>query len=78
MAEIHGDFLLQGVGNDDAKIGGYAAPWYSRYGHSLDALDGDGDGVADVMVLAGGNSPIPSNVSIMAMLLSLADAIIYY
>lgn len=78
VTEIHGDFLLQGVGNGDAKIGGYAAPWYSRYGHSLDALDGDGDGVADVMVLAGGNSPIPSNVSIMAVLSSLADVITYY
>ena len=58
--ELYGDFL-QGIGNGDAKVGGYIAPWYSRYGHSLNALDGDGDSVADVMILAGGFSPIPSN-----------------
>ena len=60
VTEIYGDFS-RGIGNGDAKVGGYAAPWYSRYGHSLNALDADGDGVADVMVLAGGNSPIPSS-----------------
>ena len=27
----------------------------------MDALDADGDGIADVMVLAGGNNPMPSN-----------------
>ena len=58
--ELYGDFL-QGVGKWDAKVGGYAAPWYSRFGHSLNALDGDGDGTADVMVLAGGFNPMPSN-----------------
>ena len=61
QAHLDGDFL-QGVGNWDAKPGGFTAPWYARYGHSLNALDDeDGDGIADVMVLAGGNSPIPSN-----------------
>ena len=60
VIDLDGDFL-RGVGNWDAKPGSYVAPWYSRYGHSLDTLDGDGDGIADVMVLAGGNSPIPSN-----------------
>jgi hypothetical protein len=60
VTEIYGDFL-QGIGNVDAKIGGYVAPWFSRYGHSLNALDGDGDGVADVMILAGGFSPVASN-----------------
>ena len=50
---LHGDFI-QGVGNFDAKVGGFAAPWFARYGHSLDVLD-------DVMILAGGQSPIPSN-----------------
>ena len=60
VTEIYGDFL-QGIGNADAKVGGYVAPWYSRYGHSLNALDGDGDGVADVMILAGGFSPLASN-----------------
>ncbi|KAL7447194.1 hypothetical protein ACHAXM_011186 [Skeletonema potamos] len=57
---LYGDFI-QGIGNWDAKPGGFAAPWYARYGHSLDALDTDGDGIADVMILAGGSSPIPSN-----------------
>ena len=60
VTEIYGDFL-QGIGNADAKVGGYVAPWYSRYGHSLNAIDGDGDGVADVMILAGGFSPLASN-----------------
>ena len=31
------------------------------YGHSLNAIDGDGNGVADVMILAGGFSPLASN-----------------
>lgn len=60
VTNLNGDFL-QGIGNWDAKVGGYVAPWYSRYGHSLNALDADGDGTEDVMVLTGGNSPIPSN-----------------
>jgi Flp pilus assembly CpaF family ATPase len=34
---------------------------YQRYGHTLDALDLDGDGIEDVMVLTGGYSPDPSN-----------------
>ena len=57
---LDGDFL-PGAGNADAKPKGQAAPWYGRYGHSLDAIDGDGDGVADVMVLTGGFSPVESN-----------------
>ena len=58
---LDGDFI-QGVGNWDAKPGSFAAPWYARYGHSLNALDDeDGDGIADVMILAGGNNPMPSN-----------------
>ena len=60
VTDLQGDFL-QGIGNWDAKTSSSVAPWYSRYGHSLDALDGDGDGIADVMVLVGGNSPLPSN-----------------
>ena len=58
--DLQGDFL-QGIGNWDAKTSSSVAPWYSRYGHSLDALDGDGDGIADAMVLVGGNNPLPSN-----------------
>lgn len=60
VTALHGDFR-QGVGNGDALPGGYVAPWYSRYGHFLAALDGDGDGVADLLVLAGGFAPLPSN-----------------
>ena len=58
--EIYGDFI-QGIGNFDAKVGGEVAPWYSRYGHSMDAIDTDGDGTNDLMVLMGGLSPMPSN-----------------
>lgn len=60
VVELGGDWL-QGVGNHDAKRGGSYAPFYSRFGHSLNALDTDGDGVADAMILAGGYSPLPSN-----------------
>jgi hypothetical protein len=60
VMKIHGDFL-QGVGNYDAKVGGEIAPWYSRYGHSLDVVDTDGDGIDDIMILMGGNTPMPSN-----------------
>lgn len=60
VTELYGDFL-PGIGNGDAKVGGYVAPWYSRYGHSLNVIDYDGDGNADIMVLAAGFSPLPSN-----------------
>jgi len=60
VMEITGDFL-DGIGNFDANVGGDVAPWYSRYGHSLDAVDTDGDRVADLMVITGGFNPIPSN-----------------
>ena len=58
--ELRGDFL-DGVGNFDAKENSDVAPWYSRYGHSLDAIDTDGDGEDDIMVLMGGFNPTPSN-----------------
>lgn len=60
VTELYGDFL-PGIGNGDAKVGGYVAPWYSRYGHSLNVIDYDGDGNVDIMVLAAGFSPLPSN-----------------
>lgn len=60
VMNIDGDYVL-GLGNWDAKVPGPVAPWYSRHGHSLEALDADGDGVMDAMILAGGNSPVPSN-----------------
>lgn len=34
---------------------------YERYGHSLTAVDTDGDGKTDMMVLLGGYSSSPSN-----------------
>ena len=58
--KLYGDFL-DGIGNFDAKVGGQVAPWYSRYGHSLNALDSDGDSEPDAMVLAGGFNPTASN-----------------
>ena len=67
VKNIHGDFL-PGIGNHDAKIGGEVAPWYSRYGHSLDTLtivskdNSDSIGEEDqIMVLMGGYQPIASN-----------------
>ena len=60
VMELDGDFLL-GIGNDDAKPRSTVAPWYSRYGHSMDAIDTDGDGEKDILVLMGGFTPIPMN-----------------
>lgn len=47
--------------NADVKAPGPIAPWYARYGHSVVGVDMDGDGAHDVMVLAGGYTPQPSN-----------------
>jgi len=60
VTELFGNFI-PGIGNGDAKVGGYVAPWYSRYGHTLNAMDADGDGYADIMILAAGFAPLPSN-----------------
>ena len=60
VTEIYGDFL-QSIGNYNAKVGGEVAPWYSRYGHSMDTMDVDNDGVDDLMILMGGFNPLPSN-----------------
>ena len=61
VTELYGDFI-QEIGNGDAKYGGYVAPFNSWYAHILEALvDYNGDGIADVMVLAGGFNPSPSN-----------------
>ena len=60
MTTLKGDFEF-GLGNWDAKVPGYVAPWYSRFGHSLNAIDSNNDGITDMMILAGGDSPIPSN-----------------
>ena len=34
---------------------------FSRYGHTLSPIDINGDGEADVMLLAGGYAPSPMN-----------------
>lgn len=60
VENITGDFL-DVVGNFDAKRGGKVAPWFSRYGHSLDAVDTDGDGIDDIMILMAGFEPLESN-----------------
>jgi hypothetical protein len=60
VLDITGDFLY-GVGNYDAKIGGEVAPWYGRFGHSLDAIDIDDDSIDDILLLMGGFNPIASN-----------------
>lgn len=60
VVEMGGDWL-QGIGNHDAERGGSRTPFYGRFGHSLSALDADGDGVTDAMILVGGYSPLPSN-----------------
>ena len=60
VSSMSGDFV-NGIGNFDALHNDKTAPWYGRYGHSLDGMDGDGDGNLDAMVLLGGFSPNPSN-----------------
>jgi hypothetical protein len=53
-----GDYFAQNI---DVVQPGPIAPWYQRYGHSMDAIDIDGDGVQDMMVLMGGFASYPSN-----------------
>jgi len=60
VVDVTGDFIL-GVGNHDAKVGGEVAPWYGRFGHSLNAMDTDDDHIDDVLILMGGFNPITSN-----------------
>lgn len=52
--QLSGDFYIQ---NWDALQPGSVAPWYERFGHTLDAIDLDGDGVHDYMVQIGGFAP---------------------
>jgi len=56
--ELTGDFFAQ---NTDVTQPGPIAPWYARFGHSLNSVDINGDGVDDYMILMGGYSPKPSN-----------------
>jgi hypothetical protein len=63
ITNLDGDFdSLQGVGNanHEAKPRSLTAPWYARFGHSLTSVDVDDDGTADLMILIGGFSPLPS------------------
>lgn len=57
---LTGDYWAQ---NEDVLQypGGSVAPWYARYGHSLDAIDIDHDGEPDMMILCGGYATSPSN-----------------
>lgn len=57
-SKLTGDYFAQ---NTDAMQPGPIAPWYERYGHSLNAIDIDGDGEDDLMVLAGGFASSPVN-----------------
>eukprot|EP01032_Pedospumella_encystans_P017810 gene17810-20287_t len=58
VTQLTGDFFAQ---NTEVVQPGSIAPWYQRYGHTLNALDTDGDGEDDMMILLGGYSPTPSN-----------------
>ena len=62
LETLEGDYV-DGVGSFNANFPAKRpiAPWYSRYGHSLTAMDADGDGNDDAMVMMGGYSPEPSN-----------------
>ncbi len=55
---LSGDYYIQ---NWDAKQPSSIAPWYARFGHTIDALDYNQDGADDYMILIGGYSPEPSN-----------------
>lgn len=58
--DLTGDFHLQ---NYDAKEEGSLAPWYARFGHTLDVLNVTNySGImTEVMVLTGGYTPDPDN-----------------
>mmetsp|Transcript_4651 Transcript_4651/g.8750 ORF Transcript_4651/g.8750 Transcript_4651/m.8750 type:complete len:421 (-) Transcript_4651:484-1746(-) len=51
---MEGDFFAQ---NHDVVQPGPIAPFYPRYGHSLDPYDIDKDGGDDIMILMGGFAP---------------------
>jgi hypothetical protein len=58
VSELRGDYFAQ---NYDALQPSSVAPWYPRFSHSLTALDTDGDGEDDIMILMGGYAPNPIN-----------------
>mmetsp|Transcript_4434 Transcript_4434/g.6643 ORF Transcript_4434/g.6643 Transcript_4434/m.6643 type:complete len:496 (-) Transcript_4434:396-1883(-) len=53
-----GDYFAQ---NNDVVQPGPIPPWFTRYGHTLNAVDLNGDGEADIMLLLGGYAPSPMN-----------------
>eukprot|EP01038_Epipyxis_sp_PR26KG_P013274 gene13274-17787_t len=58
VVKLLGDFYAQ---NNDVQQPGDHAPWYARYGHTLDAIDIDNDNEDDLMILTGGYASSPSN-----------------
>jgi hypothetical protein len=56
--KLTGDYFAQNI---DVVQPGEIAPWYARYGHTLNAIDINNDGEDDLMILTGGYSPSPSN-----------------
>lgn len=53
-----GDYFVQ---NADALQPSSLAPWYQRFGHTLDSIDLDADGTDDYMIQLGGFTPDPMN-----------------
>ena len=51
---MKGDYFAQ---NHDVVQPGPIAPFYPRYGHTLDPYDIDKDGGDDIMILTGGYAP---------------------
>ncbi len=60
VSNLQGDYFAQNI---DVVQPGSIAPWYQRYGHSLNAINinGDSDGEPDVMILMGGYASSPVN-----------------
>lgn len=58
--ELTGDLQLQ---NFDAVDPGALAPWYARFGHTLDVVQATNHSgvLTELMVLAGGYTPDPDN-----------------
>ncbi len=59
MLTLRGDFFAQ---NSEALIPGPVAPWYARFGHSLDAITitivtDNREQEIELMVLMGGYAP---------------------
>lgn len=55
MTNLTGDFYKQ---NDDVKQTSNIAPWYQRYGHSMNSINYTG---TPLMILLGGYAPNPMN-----------------